>query len=83
MITVFKFFKLPGKRTKCKLSCYFIQMTINPEKILFMISFGEREFIWGMARELQYKLEERRIREVETEQIHFQKRGKGRRTIRE
>ena len=53
MITVFNFFKLPGKRTKHKLSCYFIRMTINPEKILFVISFEEREFIWGKARELQ------------------------------
>ena len=25
-------------------------MTINLEKILFVISFGDRKFIWGMAR---------------------------------
>lgn len=58
-------------------------MTINPEKILFVISFGEREFIWGMAKGAAVETEERRIREAETEQIHFQKRNTGRRAIRE
>lgn len=46
-------------------------MTVNFENIPFVISFGERKFIWGMSRTA---VEIRRSRKIDSEQLIFKNR---------